>query len=54
MSSWIRSYGWRRTGRVAFVLYLCPAGPTQRAVERAIEGAYAQERVIVRELRAAT
>lgn len=45
---------WRRARHVDRILYLCPPGPTQRAVERAIEGAYAQERVIVRELRAAT
>ncbi|MEK6326785.1 MAG: hypothetical protein AABM66_04565 [Actinomycetota bacterium] len=41
---------WRRARQVDQVLYLCPPGPTQRAVERAVESAYAQERVIVREL----
>jgi hypothetical protein len=38
---------WRRARRVDQVLYLCPPGPTQRAVERAVESAYAQERVQV-------
>lgn len=41
---------WRRARHVDQVLYLVPPGPTQRAVERAVESAYAQERVILREL----
>jgi hypothetical protein len=45
---------WRRARHVDQVLYLCPPGPTQRAVERAVESAYAQKRVSVRELGAAT
>jgi hypothetical protein len=42
---------WRRARHVDQILYLCPPGPTQRAVERAIEATHAQERVLVRELR---
>jgi hypothetical protein len=41
---------WRRARHVDQILYLVPPGPTQRAVERAIESTHAQERVIVREL----
>ncbi|MEK6273369.1 MAG: hypothetical protein AABM42_12120, partial [Actinomycetota bacterium] len=41
---------WRRARYVDQILYLCPPGPTQRAVERAVAGAHAQERVTVREL----
>jgi hypothetical protein len=41
---------WRRARHVAQTLYLCPPGPTQRAVERAIERTHATERVGVREL----
>ncbi|MEK6272499.1 MAG: hypothetical protein AABM42_07615 [Actinomycetota bacterium] len=41
---------WRRARHVDQVLYLCPPGPTQRAVERAVATTHAQERVIVREL----
>jgi hypothetical protein len=42
---------WRRARYVDQILYLCPPGPT---VERAVAAMHAQERVIVRELRAAT
>jgi hypothetical protein len=45
---------WRRARYVDQVLYLCPPGPTQRAVERAVAATHAQERVIVCELWAAT
>jgi hypothetical protein len=41
---------WRRARYVERVLYMVPAGPTQRAVERAVAATHAQERVIVREL----
>jgi hypothetical protein len=41
---------WRRARYVDQALYLCSPGPTQRAVERAVAGAHAQERVTVREL----
>lgn len=41
---------WRRARHVDQVLYLVPAGPTQRALERAVATTHAQERVIVREL----
>lgn len=41
---------WRRARHVDRVLYLCPAGPTCRAVERAVATTHAQERVSVREL----
>jgi len=41
---------WRRAGYVEKVLYMVPAGPTQRAVERAVAATHAHERVIVREL----
>jgi hypothetical protein len=41
---------WRRARYVDQVLYLCPPGPTQRAVERAVATTHAQERVSVREL----
>jgi hypothetical protein len=45
---------WRRARHVERTLYLVPPGPTLRAVERDFESAYAQERVTVCELRAAT
>ena len=41
---------WRRARHVEKVLYVAPAGPTQRAVERAVAATHAQERVIVYEL----
>lgn len=41
---------WRRARHVEKVLYVVPAGPTQRAVERAVAATHAQERVIVSEL----
>jgi hypothetical protein len=41
---------WRRARYIERVLYMVPAGPTQRAVERAVATTHAQERVIVREL----
>jgi hypothetical protein len=44
---------WRRARYVERVLYVVSAGPTQRAVERAVAATHAQERVIVRELGAA-
>jgi hypothetical protein len=43
---------WRRARHVDQTLYLVSPGPTQRAVERAVAAAHAQERVIVRELEA--
>ena len=45
---------WRRARHVDQALYLCPPGPTQRAVERAVAATHSQERVIVRELTTAT
>jgi hypothetical protein len=42
---------WRRARHVDQILYLVPPGPTQRAVERAVAGTHAQQRVVVRELR---
>jgi hypothetical protein len=41
---------WRRARHVDQVLYLCPPGPTQRAVERAVAATHAQERVQVVDL----
>jgi hypothetical protein len=41
---------WRRTRYVDQILYLCPPGPTQRAVERAVAATHAQERVQVVDL----
>lgn len=41
---------WRRARHVEKVIYVVPAGPTQRAVERAVAAAHAQERVSVYEL----
>ena len=41
---------WRRARHVERVLYLCPAGLTQRAVEAAVRVTHAGERVEVREL----
>lgn len=41
---------WRRARHVEKVLYVVPAGPTHRAVARAVAATHAQERVIVREL----
>lgn len=41
---------WRRARHLERVLYVVPAGPTQRAVERAVAATHAEERVIVREL----
>jgi hypothetical protein len=41
---------WRRTRYVSQILYLCPPGPTQRAVERAVAATHAQERVEVVDL----
>ena len=41
---------WRRARHVEKVLYVVPAGPTQRAVERAVAATHAQERVSVYEL----
>jgi hypothetical protein len=42
---------WRRTRYVDQILYLCPPGPTQRAVERAVAATHSQERVQVADLR---
>ena len=42
---------WRRARCVDQVLYMVPAGPTQRAVKRAVAATHAQERVIVGELK---
>jgi hypothetical protein len=41
---------WRRTRYVDQILYLCPPGPTQRAVERAVAATHSQERVQVGDL----
>jgi hypothetical protein len=41
---------WRRARHVDQILYLCPPGPTQRAVERAVAATHARERVHVAEL----
>lgn len=41
---------WRRARHVDQVLYLCPPGPTCRAVERAVAATHASERVHVAEL----
>ena len=41
---------WRRARHLDRVLYVVPAGPTQRALERAIAATHAEERVFVREL----
>ena len=41
---------WRRARHVDHALYLVPPGPTQRAVERAVEATHAQERVQVVDL----
>ena len=43
---------WRRARHLERVLYLVPAGPTQRAVERAVAVTHAQERVTVVDLEA--
>jgi len=41
---------WRRASWVAEVRYLCAAGPTRRAVERAVEKTRAQERIQIEEV----
>jgi hypothetical protein len=42
--------GWRRSRHVKRVIYLCPAGPTQQAVERAVREVHADSRVSVEPL----
>jgi hypothetical protein len=46
--------GWRRARHVERCVYLCPAGPTQQAVESAIRRARAEERVHVVDLQGET
>jgi hypothetical protein len=41
---------WRRARHVERVIYFCPPGPTQQAVERAVAAVHAEDRVEVREL----
>jgi hypothetical protein len=43
---------WRRARHVERVIYLCPPGPTQRAVKAAVRSVHAGERVEVREIEA--